>query len=263
MRFDKSERARGMTEQAKRCAVVTGGGSGIGEGVSRRFAHDGYKVAILDIDLGNAERVAAEIRSDGGIAQAYRADVSSRADVEAAIGAARSALGPVGILVNNAAIEAFTPFDEMEDAAWERIMAVNVRGPYLAVQTVLPDMQEAGWGRIINIASLAAQIGAMNMAAYSTSKGGIVAFTRTLAVELGSKGITVNAIAPSFIDTPMARRAITGDDFTQQFEAILSGYPIARMGRPEEIAAACAYFAAEDAGYTTGQLLGVNGGAAF
>jgi NAD(P)-dependent dehydrogenase (short-subunit alcohol dehydrogenase family) len=141
-------------------------------------------------------------------------------------------------------------------------MAVNLKGAYILIQTALPDMIAAGWGRIINISAIGAQIGAPNMALYTATKGGIIAMTRSMAVELGPKGITVNSVSPGFIDTPMARRAIDGDKFPVPYEQILASYPIPRLGRPEEIAAACAFFASEDAGYITGQLLGVNGGAA-
>jgi NAD(P)-dependent dehydrogenase (short-subunit alcohol dehydrogenase family) len=159
-------------------------------------------------------------------------------------------------------IDGFCAFADITDEVWDRLMAVNLKGGYCVTQAVLPDMLAAGWGRIVNISALGAQIGAPNMVHYTASKGGVIAMTRSLAVELGPKGITVNSVSPGFIDTPMARRAIDGDLFPVPYQQILASYPIPRIGQPEEVAAACAFFASEDAGYTTGQLLGVNGGAA-
>ena len=139
-------------------------------------------------------------------------------------------------------------------------MAVNLKGVFTVTQLVLPDMVEAGWGRIINLSGLGAQSGAINMAHYTATKGGIIAMTRSLAIELGPKGITVNSVSPGFIDTPMARRAIDGNLFPVPWEQIVATYPIPRIGQPEDIANACAFFASDDAGYVTAQVLGVNGG---
>ena len=172
----------------------------------------------------------------------------------------REELGPITILVNNAAIEDFTPFAQVDEALWDRIMQVNVKGVYYAIQAVLPDMEQAGWGRIVNLSALGAQSGAANMAHYTASKGAIVALTRSLAVELGAKGITVNNVAPGFLLTPMAQRAIDGDLFPVPYQEIVATYPIPRVGQPEDAAAAIAFFASEEAGYITGQTLGVNGG---
>jgi NAD(P)-dependent dehydrogenase (short-subunit alcohol dehydrogenase family) len=246
-----------------RVALVTGAGSGMGRATSLRLAREGRKVAVLDIAGDAAARVAAEITDAGGSALALTADVADRAQVEAAVGEARQALGPVTILVNNAAIEDFTPLGELDDAKWDRLMAVNLKSMYLCAQAVLPDMLAAGWGRIVNLSAFGAQIGAPNMALYTASKGGVIAMTRSLAVELGPKGITVNSVSPGFIDTPMARRAIDGELFPVPYEQILAAYPIPRLGQPEEIAAACAFLASEEAGYITAQVLGVNGGAAM
>jgi NAD(P)-dependent dehydrogenase (short-subunit alcohol dehydrogenase family) len=235
----------------------------MGRATSLRLAREGRKVAVVDIAGDAAASVAAEITEAGGVASALTADVADRAQVEAAVAATRQALGPVTILINNAAIEDFTPLGELDDAKWDRLMAVNLKSMYLCAQTVLPDMLAAGWGRIVNLSAFGAQIGAPNMALYTASKGGVIAMTRSLAVELGPKGITVNSVSPGFIDTPMARRAIDGGLFPVPYEQILAAYPIPRLGRPEEIAAACAFLASEEAGYITAQVLGVNGGAAM
>ena len=246
----------------ERTAVVTGGGSGIGEATCLRLARDGLAVGVLDVDGEAAGSVAREIESAGGRAAPVVADVSNRAEVDAAVATVREELGPVTVLVNNAGVENFTPFAAIDGDNWDRIMEVNLKGVYNTTQAVLQDMLDAGWGRIVNISSIGAQTGALNMSHYAASKGGVIALTRSLAIELGASGITVNAIAPSFILTPMSRRAIEGNRLPVSFEEIVKSYPIPRLGRPEEVAAACAFFASEDAGYITAQLLGVNGGAA-
>lgn len=246
-----------------RTAIVTGGASGMGKATALRFARDGRAVGVLDIDDQGAAAVADEINATGGRAVALKADLGDRAQIEAAVAQTRGAFGPVTIIVNNAAVESFAPVDEVTDADWDRLMAVNLKGAFILIQTALPDMVAAGWGRVVNISAFGAQIGAPNMALYTASKGGVISMTRSMAVELGHKGITVNSVSPGFIDTPMARRAIEGDLFPVPYEQILAAYPIPRLGKPEEIAAAVAFFASQEAGYITGQLLGVNGGAAF
>ncbi|RZI75924.1 MAG: SDR family oxidoreductase [Pseudomonas sp.] len=244
----------------KRIALVTGGGAGIGEATCLRLARDGHAVGVLGRRKENTEAVARAIIAAGGQALPVLADVADRAQVEAAVAGVRAALGPITILVNNAGIEEFAPFPDIDDASWDRVMAANLKGLFQVTQTVLPDMIAAEWGRIVNLTALGSQIGAANMVHYTASKGGVTAMTRSLAVELGARGITVNEISPGFILTPMAQRAIDGDLFPVPYEDIVATYPIPRVGRPEEAAAAIAYFASEDAGYVTGQTLGVNGG---
>lgn len=247
---------------SSRVALVTGGGAGMGEATCRRLARDGFRVAVLDIDATNAEAVAVAINAGGGEALSVTADITRRDQVEAALAAVRGALGPVSVLVNNAGLEDFTAFDAIDSDNWDRMLQVNLTGHYQVTQAVLPDMVAQGWGRIINFTSIAAQNGAAHMVHYSAAKGGVIAMTRSLAQELGRKGITVNAIAPGLIDTPMVRRTIDSNKFGMPVEQLVQSYPIPRMGEPGEAAAAAAFFASEEAGYITGQLLGVNGGTA-
>ncbi len=248
-------------EGSQRVALVTGAGSGMGEAISHRFASDGMAIGVLDIKYEAAKRVAADIQEAGGQAIALQADVSNRRQVNEAADRLRSEFGPVTVLVNNAAIEGFCPFMEITESSWDRILDVNLKSVLLTSQAVLADMEQQHWGRIINISAFGAQLSSPNMGHYFASKGGMISLTRAMAAEFGVKGITVNSVSPGFIDTPMARRAIEEGKFPVAPEVIFGAYPIPRMGQPEEIAAACAYFASEQAGYVTAQLLGVNGGA--
>jgi len=246
----------------KRVALVTGGGSGIGEASCYRLARDGKAIAVLDLNAANAEKVAQAIRAAGGEAIAVAADITCRDQVERAVEDSRSAFGPVCVLVNAAGMEDFTAFGAIDSANWDRMLDINLKGNYNVTQAVVADMVAQAWGRIINFSSVSAQTGAANMVHYSAAKGGVIAMTRSLAQELGPSGITVNAIAPGLINTAMTQRAIAGGKFAIPVEKLVRSYPIPRMGEPGEAAAAVAFFASEDAGYITAQLLGVNGGTA-
>jgi 2-hydroxycyclohexanecarboxyl-CoA dehydrogenase len=224
-----------------------------------RLAREGKAVGVLDVDQASAEKVAAEINAAGGKAIGLGASVCDRAQVKAAVDKLRSAFGPVTIVVNNAGITGFVPFEEITDAQWDRMYEVNVKGTFIITQTVLPDMKAAKWGRIINISSSSAQTGAINMAHYSSSKGAIVTFTRTLAQELGPLGITVNNIPPGSVMHTLMSEASRG---LMQYppEQLLKTLPVRRLGEPEDIANACCFLASEDSSYITGQTLSVNGG---
>jgi 2-hydroxycyclohexanecarboxyl-CoA dehydrogenase len=248
--------------QVSRTALVTGGGSGLGKAVCHRLARDGMAVGVLDIDGEAAKSVAAAISQAGGRAIALFADVSDRQEVNVAVSDLRRAFGAVGVLINNAAVENFSAFGEIRDEVWDHLIDTNLKGAFIVTQAVLPDMVAMRWGRIVNVSALGAQTGAPNMVHYTASKGGIIAMTRSLAIELGPRGVTVNSVSPGFIDTPMARRAIDGGLFPVPYEQIIAAYPIPRLGQPDDIAAACAFFASEEASYVTAQVLGVNGGAA-
>lgn len=244
-------------------AIVTGAGdpAGMGAAVARRFAKEGMAVALLDINLDGAKVTADEIITENGRAIAIKADVSDRAQVEAAIQQVREAFGPIGVLVNNAAVEGWCKFEELTEDQWDKNFAVNAKGAFLVIQTVLPDMEKAGWGRIVNVTALGGQMGGVfDMAHYNASKGALITLTRTLAIGLGAKGITVNAVSPGFIDTPMARRSIEDGLFPIDYKDILATYPIPRLGTAQDIAAAVNFLASEEAGYITGQSLNVNGG---
>lgn len=240
-------------------ALVTGGASGIGLGVARRLASDGHAVGVLDRDGPAATKAAREIEEGGGQAVAVVADVTDRTAVAAAAETVREALGPVTILVTSAGIEAFDPLLEITPQRWDDIIAVNLTGTFTCVQEVVPDMLEAGWGRIVTISSQSAQSGAPNMAHYSASKGGVIALTKSLAVDLARKGITVNSISPSLVDTPMARSAEASGDFPG-IDVVGPMVPLGRAGTPDDIAAAVSYLCGEGGSYVTGQILGVNGG---
>lgn len=244
----------------RRAAIVTGGGSGIGRAIAHRLAEDGFATAVLDLDLEAAERVAGEAREKGHSAIAVRVDVSERDQVNDAVGQVRDAFGPVQVLVNNAGLTGFKKFLHISDEVWNRMLAVNLSGPFYCTQAVVPDMIEAGWGRIVNISSSSAQSGQQYMTHYVASKAGLVGFTKALALELGPEGITVNTIPPGFVDTPMLRRSeehgLLGGSVDHHAELT----PVRRAGRPEDIAAACAFLVSDEAGYVTGQVIGVNGG---
>lgn len=239
--------------------IVTGAASGIGLAAAQRFARDGAKVAVWDINEEGAKRAAAELVAAGAQAIACRVDVSNRAQVDAGVQQFHAAFGPVQVLVNNAGITDFCPFMEMTEERWERVMTINLKSMLVCTQAVLPDMLAAKWGRIINISSSSAQTGSARMTAYAASKGGVIAFTKSLAQELAPAGITVNNVPPGFVDTPMLRNeGIAG--VGASVEAIAARSPMGRPGRPENIAAACAFLASDDADYITGHTLSVNGG---
>ena len=232
-----------------RVAVVTGGASGIGLGVVQQLAADGHRVAIFDRNppIADADALVVEV------------DVSDRASIADGFAKVRAELGPVEILVTSAGIESFTPVLDITAERWDQIIDVNLTGTFTCVQAALPDMLAAGWGRIVTISSSSAQSGAPNMAHYAASKGGVIALTKALAVEFARQGITANTIAPSLVDTPMARQAEADGDFPG-VDLVGSMVPLGRAGTPADIAAACSFLCGEGGSYITGQILGVNGG---
>ena len=193
-----------------RVAVVTGAASGMGSAISRHLADRGHRVALLDLDADTVQQTADALAAGGASTLAAPVDVSDRAAVDDALQKVRSEFGPVEIMVTSAGIDAFVPFTEMTVDAWDRMIAVNLTGTFHCLQAAIPDMLDAGWGRIVTISSSSAQSGAARMAHYVASKGGVVGLTKALALEFAPHGITVNSIPPGFIDTPMARRAEAG-----------------------------------------------------
>ncbi|MFQ6396225.1 SDR family NAD(P)-dependent oxidoreductase [Nocardia sp. KC 131] len=234
-------------------AVVTGGGSGIGASIATVLAAKGAAIAVWDLNLEGAEKTAAMIREAGGTAIAVEGDAAEATAIAASAARTRAELGPVTILVNNAGITQAEPFTTLSEESWDRTIRINLKGPFLVTQALIPDMLAAGWGRIINISSSSAQTGAPGLAHYASSKGGVIALTKTLAVEFIEKNITVNHVPPGFIDTPLSRKTIDVD-------AAAAHMPMKRAGVPADIAYAVAYLASEEAGYVTGQTLSVNGG---
>ncbi|MGP4057580.1 SDR family NAD(P)-dependent oxidoreductase [Mycobacterium sp. 4D054] len=229
-----------------RNAVVTGGASGIGAAVAERLRADGMRVATIDLNPGEEKF-------------SYAADVTDRAAVDAALAEIRAELGPVTVLVNAAGLDRFKKFLDLTFDEWQKVVDVNLNGVFHCVQAVLPDMIEAGWGRIVNISSSSTHSGQPFMSPYVAAKSAVNGLTKSLALEYGPAGITVNAVPPGFIDTPMLRKA-EQRGFLGDTQKQIEQTPVRRMGRPEDIAAACAFFISEEAGYITGQILGVNGG---
>lgn len=247
-----------MTTAVNRVAVVTGAASGIGLGVARRFAADGYRVALLDRSGEAAERAAAELREEGATAAACQVDVADWSAVRDTFQRVRTELGPMGILVTSAGIESFDSVLDITPDTWNRILAVNLTGTFTCIQAAVPDMIDTGWGRIVTISSSSAQSGAPHMAHYAASKGGVIALTKALARELAGAGITVNTIPPSLVDTPMARDAeARGLVSVDKMAAMV---PLGRAGTPGDIAAACSFLCSDGGSYVTGQVIGVNGG---
>jgi len=243
----------------KKVALVTGAAAGIGAACAIRLAEDGVSVGALDLDADRCKETVDAITRVGGNAVALGADVSERAQVRAALDKLRDAFGQISIVVNNAGITGFTPFAEITDDEWDRMYRVNVKSIFMIVQEVLGDMTDAGWGRVVNISSSSAQTGAPYMAHYSSSKGAVIALTRTLAQELGPMGITVNNIPPGSV-----MRTIMSEGNREKWnitdEDLKSTIPVRRVGEPEDIANACAWLCLEASSYVTGQTIGVNGG---
>lgn len=243
-----------------RTAIVTGGGRGIGLAVAQRLAREGATVAIFERDPATGTAAAEQIGAAGGRAIAFEVDVTDRAAIDAAVADLRGGAGAATILVNNAGITPFKKFRDITRGELEQVLSVNVIGTFECCQAVLPDMVAAGWGRIVNIGSSSAQTGSILQTHYSASKGAIIALTRSLARELGHRGITVNCVPPSFVDTPSLREAEAEGFLGQGVETLLQSMPVKRVGVPEDIAAAVAYLARDEASFVTGQVLGVNGG---
>lgn len=243
-----------MTPLAGRAAVVTGAARGLGRAIALRLARDGASVAVWDLDGDGAAQTATMIEDAGGKAVSFRCNSAIAAEISDAHAQSRAALGAIGILVNNAALSPFLKFEDITEQIWDDLMAVNMKGPFLCCKAMIPDMLAGGWGRIINISSSSAQSGSAFHAHYAASKGGVIGLTKGLAMEYAAQGITVNNVPPGFVNTEGLRESPVD----------VAGFapmtPMKRSGRPENIAAAVAFLATDDADYITGHTLSVNGG---
>ena len=250
-----------MTVQQTRVALVTGAARGIGAAVAARLSADGLAVAVLDLDEAACSAVADRITAAGGVARGVAVDVADEQSVEAATARVAAELGPPTVLVNNAGIIRDNLLGKMSALDWDSVMNVHLRGSFLMSRAVLDHMREAQWGRIVNLSSSSA-LGNRGQANYSAAKAGLQGFTKTLAKELGRFGITVNAIAPGFIETEMTRA--TAERIRMPFDefknAAAAQIPVGRVGLPEDVAAAASFFVREEASYVSGQVLYVAGG---
>jgi 2-hydroxycyclohexanecarboxyl-CoA dehydrogenase len=240
-------------------ALVTGAAAGIGRACARRLARDGHLVGVLDLDRDAAQKVVDEIDAEGGKAHALAASIADRPAIESAVQELRDTFGRVTILVNNAGITMFDKFDDITDEQWDKVFEINTKGTFIVSQVVYPDMKAAKWGRIVNISSSSAQGGSPLQIHYSASKGAVIAMTRSMAAAFGRHGITVNNIPPgSVMQTVMSEAQKASWPMSE--ETLAQSLPVKRTGVPEDIASACAWLCQEDAGYVTGQTIGVNGG---
>jgi 2-hydroxycyclohexanecarboxyl-CoA dehydrogenase len=237
-----------------RVAVVTGGASGIGLGIVKRLAAAGYRVALFDVQADAVKQAAADLQVVGHVV-----DVGDRAEVDSAIDAVRAELGPIEVMVTSAGINVSGPFTELTVEDWERALRVNLTGTFHCIQSAVPDMLADGWGRIVTISSSSAQSGAPDRPAYVASKGGVIAFTKALAVDLSPHGITANTIPPSIVDTPMSQAGVVAGE-VPPMETLAAFVPVRRVSTPDDIAAACEFLCSDDASFITGQVIGVNGG---
>lgn len=241
--------------------VVTGGGGGIGGATCRKFALEGAKVAVFDLNLAAAKKVAADIVAAGGVADAFECDIANRASVDAAVAATGKALGPIAVLVNNAGWDIFKPFAKTTPDEWEKLIAINLTGALNMHHAILPGMAERRYGRVVNVASDAARVGSSGEAVYAACKGGLVAFSKTIAREHARHGVTVNVVCPGPTDTALLAGVAAGAANPEKLiEAFTKAIPLGRLGQANDLAGAIAFLASDDASFVTGQVLSVSGG---
>lgn len=250
-----------MKNLGGKTVIVTGGGGGIGGATCRRFAAEGAKVAVFDMNMDAAQKVADEINSKGGTAAAFACNITDRAQVDAAVAATEAQLGPIDVLVNNAGWDVFKPFVKTVPAEWDKLIAINLTGALHMHHAVLPGMVARNYGRIVNIASDAARGGSSGEAVYAACKGGLVALSKTLAREHARHNITVNVVCPGPTDTALLAGVAEGArDPAKLIEAFRSAIPLGRLGQPDDLGSAIAFFGSDDASFITGQVISVSGG---
>jgi len=250
-----------MQNLKNKTVIVTGGAGGIGGATCRRFAAEGAKVAVFDMNLDAAIKVADDIKASGGTASAFKCDITDRAAVDTAVTTAISQLGPIDVLVNNAGWDVFKPFLKTVPDEWSKLIAINLTGALHMLHAVLPGMVERNTGRIVNVASDAARGGSSGEAVYSACKGGLVALSKTLAREHARHNITVNVVCPGPTDTALLAGVAEGArDPAKLIEAFRSAIPLGRLGQPDDLAGAIAFFGSDDASFITGQVISVSGG---
>jgi 3-oxoacyl-[acyl-carrier protein] reductase len=244
-----------------RVAIVTGAARGIGAATAKRLAQDGFAVAVLDLDEGSAKGTVEAIEAAGGRAIAVGADVSDAQQVDAAVSRVATELGGPTVLVNNAGVTRDNMLFKMTEDDWDMVMNVHLKGAFLMSRAAQKHMTEAKFGRIVNLSSVSA-LGNRGQANYSTAKAGLQGFTKTLAIELGKFGVTVNAIAPGFIETEMTRATAErmGISFEDMIKGAASQIPVARVGQPEDIAHLVSFLVSEGAGFVSGQVIYAAGG---
>jgi 3-hydroxybutyrate dehydrogenase len=253
---------------ADRTAFITGGGRGIGRAVALAFAREGARVFVVARTEPEVKRVAEQIRAEFGDGAAGYAscDVADPRSVEEAFAAAREFLGDIDVLVNNAGVADSSKFTETSDEFWRRHLDINLTGTFYCMRAALPSMVARGWGRVVNVASVAGKTGAPYVAAYAASKHGVLGLTRSVALEVAAKGVTVNAVCPGYVDTDMTTRAVeniqakTGRSAADALEAIKRMSPQQRLVTPEEVAALALLLASHDGRGITGQAINVDGG---
>jgi 2-hydroxycyclohexanecarboxyl-CoA dehydrogenase len=249
---------RGLEGKA---AIVTGGGGGIGSSICRRLADAGVRVGVFDLDMAAAERTVAALSSGGAEVKAFEVDITDHAAVARAVAEFESDIGPTDILVNNAGWDKFAYFLATEPDLWRKILAINLEGPLNLHHAVLKGMQARRSGRVVNIASDAGRVGSSMEAVYSSAKGGIIAFTKTMAREMARAGVTLNVVCPGPTETPLLDSFLgEGDQGKKVYEGLKRAVPLGRLGQPDDIAGVVAFLASDEAAYITGQVISVSGG---